>query len=140
MAPLTRQSKLTNAYRSETLNRMVEHTDEHLDHLFQALANATRREIVSLLAKRPYNISELVPQFDMSLAAVSKHVKSLERAGLIDREVIGRTHVCRLNADAMNEAYQWLGGYEKFWQGRLDALEKVLAQTTGGRRGGSKQK
>jgi hypothetical protein len=54
--------------------------------------------------------------------------------------VIGRTHVCRLNADAMNEAYQWLGGYEKFWQGRLDALEKVLAQTTGGRRGGSKQK
>jgi DNA-binding transcriptional ArsR family regulator len=119
---------------------MVEHRDEHLDHLFHALANGTRREIVSLLAKRPYNISELVPKFDMSLAAVSKHVKSLERAGLIDREVIGRTHICRLNAEALGEAFQWLSGYERFWQDRLDALENVLSQNNGERRGGSKQK
>jgi DNA-binding transcriptional ArsR family regulator len=95
---------------------------------------------VSLLAKRPYNISELVPKFDMSLAAVSKHVKSLERAGLIDREVIGRTHICRLNAEALGEAFQWLSGYERFWQDRLDALENVLSQNNGERRGGSKQK
>jgi DNA-binding transcriptional ArsR family regulator len=119
---------------------MVEDHDELLDNLFHALANGTRREIVSLLAKRPYNISELVPQFDMSLAAVSKHVKSLERAGLIDREVVGRNHVCHLNAERLSEAYEWLGGYERFWRERLDALEQVLKQTQGGRHGVKKQK
>jgi DNA-binding transcriptional ArsR family regulator len=123
-----------------TFNNMVEDHDELLDNLFHALANGTRREIVSLLAKRPYNISELVPQFDMSLAAVSKHVKSLERAGLIDREVIGRNHVCHLNAERLSEAYEWLGGYERFWRERLDALEQVLKQTQGGRHGVKKQK
>lgn len=95
---------------------------------------------MSLLAQRPHNISELVPRFDMSLAAVSKHIKSLERAGLIDREVVGRNHICRLNADALSEAYRWLGAYERFWQERLDALEKVLAESNGGRSGGAKRK
>jgi DNA-binding transcriptional ArsR family regulator len=119
---------------------MVEHNDEHLDHLFHALANATRREIVGMLAKRPHHISELVPRFDMSLAAVSKHVQTLERAGLVDREVVGRNHICHLNAEAMSEAFEWLGVYEKFWQERLDALESVLSETHGGKSGGSRQK
>jgi DNA-binding transcriptional ArsR family regulator len=123
------------------LNRMVEHQDEHLDYLFHALASKTRREIVYLLASRPYNISELVPRFDMSLAAVSKHVKSLERAGLIDREIVGRNHVCRLNPETLSEAYQWLGAYEGFWRDRLDELERMLSQENGGgRRGRAKQK
>jgi DNA-binding transcriptional ArsR family regulator len=119
---------------------MVERNDEHLDNLFHALANATRREIVSLLAKRPHHISEMVPCFAMSLAAVSKHVQTLERAGLVDREVVGRNHVCHLNADAMSEAFEWLGGYERFWQERLDALESVLSEGTGGKGGGARQK
>lgn len=120
---------------------MVEHKNERLDDLFHALASPTRRAIVSMLAVRPYNISELVPQFDMSLAAVSKHVKSLERAGLIEREIMGRNHVCRLNPEALSEAYRWLGAYERFWQERLDALERLLADEKGGsRRGGAKQK
>jgi DNA-binding transcriptional ArsR family regulator len=119
---------------------MVEHRNQHLDDLFHALANTTRREIVGLLSQRPHHISELVPRFDMSLAAVSKHVQTLERAGLIEREVIGRNHVCRLNADALAEAFEWLGAYERFWQERLDALESVLSETEGGRSGGSKQK
>lgn len=119
---------------------MVQHHDEHLDDLFHALASSTRREIVSLLAKRPHNISEFIPRFDISLTAVSKHVKSLERAGLVSREIVGRNHVCSLNADALSEAYEWLGGYERFWQDRLDALESVLSQSSGGRHGSKKQK
>jgi DNA-binding transcriptional ArsR family regulator len=116
---------------------MVEDQNQHLDHLFHALANTTRREIVGMLAKRPHHISELVPRFDMSLAAVSKHIQSLERAGLVDRQVVGRNHVCSLNADALSEAFEWLGAYERFWQDRIDALEDVLSQT-GGKDGGNK--
>lgn len=119
---------------------MVEHQDEHLDHLFHALANRTRREIVGLLAKRPHHISELVPRFDMSLAAVSKHIQSLERAGLVDREIVGRNHVCHLNADALSEAYEWISAYESFWRERLDALENILSETEGGKGGGPKQR
>lgn len=119
---------------------MVEHREEHLDYLFHALANRTRRQIVSLLAKRPHHISELVPRFDMSLAAVSKHIQSLERAGLVDREIVGRNHVCHLNADALGEAYEWISAYESFWQERLDALENVLSEAEGGTGGGPKQR
>jgi DNA-binding transcriptional ArsR family regulator len=123
----------------ETLNCMVEHYDEHLDHLFQALANRTRREIMGLLAQRPHHISELVPRFDMSLAAVSKHIQSLERARLVTREIVGRNHVCHLNADALSEAYEWLSAYESFWGERLDALESILSETEGGQGGGAKK-
>jgi DNA-binding transcriptional ArsR family regulator len=105
---------------------MIEYHRDHLGDVFQALSNPARREIVSLLSERPYNIGELAPRFDMSLAAVSKHVKLLERAGIIRREIRGRTHICRLNAEALNEAYSWLGAYEKFWHARLDALEHIL--------------
>lgn len=81
-----------------------------------------------MLAERPHSVGELVHPFAMSLAAVSKHVKTLERAGLINRDVQGRNHVCSLNAAAMGEAYRWLGGYELFWTARLDALEKLLTE------------
>ncbi|CFX30257.1 Transcriptional regulator, ArsR family [Candidatus Filomicrobium marinum] len=104
---------------------MYDETDR-LNCVFHALSDPTRREIVSLLAVRPYSITELVPPFSMSLSAISKHVKSLERAGIVYREVRGRNHICTLNADALNEAYTWLSGYERFWNQRLDALEEVL--------------
>jgi len=105
---------------------MIEYHQDRLDDVFQALSNPARRRIVSLLSDRPYNIGELAPRFDMSLAAVSKHVKLLERAGIVEREIKGRTHTCRLNAEALNEAYEWLGGYEKFWRSRLDALARIF--------------
>jgi DNA-binding transcriptional ArsR family regulator len=136
-----RDPGLTAGNANEILNYMVEHHNERLNDLFHALASPTRRAIMSMLAERPYNISELVPEFDMSLAAVSKHVKSLERAGLIEREIMGRNHVCRLNPDALSEAHRWLGAYAHFWQERLDARERVLAdEISGVRRGGAKQK
>ncbi len=100
--------------------------DNRLDGVFQALSHPTRREIVSMLSTKPYTIGELVPEFDMSFNAVSKHIKILERAKIIDREIKGRTHLCRLNPAALDEAHSWLGGYEQFWQSRLDALENIF--------------
>jgi DNA-binding transcriptional ArsR family regulator len=126
---------LTIAALACKLKQMVEQARANLDDVFHALSDPTRRAIVAMLAERPHSVSELVPPFDMSLAAVSKHIKSLERAGLIDREVQGRTHMCSLNARGLSEAYRWLGGYERFWNERLDALEALLAERKGKRRG-----
>lgn len=109
---------------------MVECEDRQLDELYQALSSTTRRRIVSMLAASPRNISELVPAFDMSLAAVSKHVKLLERAGIVHCELKGRAHLCRLVPDGLSQAYAWLQGYEHFWQTRLDAFAEVLAEET----------
>ncbi len=105
---------------------MVEHRSKHLDGVFQALSDPTRRAIIGLLAQRPHTVTELVKPFPFSLNAISKHVKALEKAGLIDREIKGREHFCHLNTAPMNEAYRWLGSYEKFWTGSLDNLEKLL--------------
>jgi len=106
---------------------MVEHGDR-LGSVFFALSNDTRRRMVRLLARRPYRITELAPKFDISLAAVSKHLQLLERAGLIDRQVRGRDHYCTLKPTALSKAYTWLSGYEQYWNARLDALEKVLSE------------
>jgi len=106
---------------------MVEH-DDRLGSIFFALSNDTRRKMVRLLARRPYRITELAPKFDISLAAVSKHVQLLERAGLIDRQVKGRDHFCTLKPNALSKAHAWLSGYEQYWSARLDALERMLSE------------
>jgi len=80
------------------------------------------------LAAGTRTVGQLAEPFDMSLAAASKHVKALETAGLIRREVRGRTHYCRLEAAPLASAHAWLGFYERFWIGRLDALEALLRQ------------
>lgn len=72
------------------------------------------------------SVGELARPFAMSLAAASKHIKVLENAGLIRREVRGRTHLCRLEPSPLASAHQWLSFYERFWTGRLDALEERL--------------
>lgn len=80
------------------------------------------------LARGERTVSELAAPFDMSLAAASKHVKALERAGLIRREVHGRTHLCRLDPGPLARAHEWLSFYERFWIGRLDELERLLRE------------
>jgi DNA-binding transcriptional ArsR family regulator len=105
---------------------MVEQTPEHLDSVFHALADPTRREMLRSLAARERTVSELAGPFRMSLAAASKHVKTLERAGLVRRTVQGRTHVCRLDPSPLAGAHEWLGFYERFWSERLDALEALF--------------
>lgn len=110
---------------------MVEHLTPSLDTVFQALTDATRRAMLRSLADGDRNIGELAAPFEMSLAAASKHVKVLERAGLVRRLVKGRTHVCRLEPAPLAAADEWLRFYEQFWNLKLDALEALLKAEDG---------
>lgn len=102
---------------------MVEH---RLDDVFQALGHPTRRAMLADLAERERTVGQLAEPFAISFAAASKHVKVLERAGLVERSVVGRTHVCQLAPEPIEEAFRWLRRYERFWQERLDDLEAAL--------------
>jgi DNA-binding transcriptional ArsR family regulator len=104
---------------------MVKHL-ENLDTVFQALADPTRRGMLAALAEGEKTVTHLAEPFQMSLAAASKHIKKLEAAGLVEREVRGRVHHCRLSAEKLRAASLWLKKYERFWNGRLDMLESLL--------------
>lgn len=97
-----------------------------LDLIFQALADPTRRTILKNLSRSERAMSELAEPFEMSLVAVSKHVKVLERAGLVERRWDGNFSYISLKAQAMSKADDWLEYYRKFWESRLDALENYL--------------
>lgn len=99
-----------------------------MDSVFHALGDATRRRMLRDLAGGERTVSQLAKPFAMSLAAASKHIKALENAGLIRREVRGRTHLCRLEPGPLASAHQWLGFYERFWTNRLDVLERLLRE------------
>lgn len=105
---------------------MVDKHSRRLDALFHALADPTRRAMLQQLAQQPHNVGDLAAPFAMSLAAASKHIKVLERAGLVQRDVLGRTHRCRLDAQPLHGGMEWMRYYEKFWTTRLDALDAVL--------------
>lgn len=105
---------------------MVDERGGHLDAVFRALADPTRRAMLRRLSTGERTIGELADPFQMSLAAASKHVKVLERAGLVGRTVAGRTHRCRLQARRLGEAQRWLAFYQRFWTERLDALDTLL--------------
>jgi len=105
---------------------MVDQQLPKLDAIFHALGDATRRRMLGELAHGERTVSQLAEPFEMSLAAASKHIKALERAGLIRREILGRTHLCRLDASPLASASEWLGFYEHFWNTRLDVLEGLL--------------
>lgn len=93
-----------------------------MDGVFHALAHDARRAMLGRLAVNELTVGQLAEPLAMSLAAASKHVKVLERAGLVHRTVDGRRHVCRLEPAPLADAYAWLRFYERFWTGRLDAL------------------
>ena len=105
---------------------MVKYSTSRLDGVFRALADPTRREILRSVARRECSVTELAAPFEMSLAAVSKHLKVLEKANLIHRIKSGRTSYCRLNAEALKTAEQWIASYARFWETRLDALETLV--------------
>jgi DNA-binding transcriptional ArsR family regulator len=107
---------------------MVESNNARLDHVFHALADATRRDMLRRLAAREHSVSELAEPFDMSLAAASKHIRTLEEAGLLRRTVEGRTHRCRIEPGPLQGIGRWLRHYERFWNQRLDALERALEE------------
>ena len=96
--------------------------DDRLDDLFGALSDRTRRRLVERLVKSPATIGELAEPFDMSLPAVSKHIRVLERAGLVERTIEGRVHRCALDAEKLRDAAAWLDHYRTFWDNTLAAL------------------
>jgi len=108
-----------------------------LDQVYGAIADPTRREILAVLAEGETNVGSLAERFPISLNGVSKHVKVLERAGLVERTVLGREHRLRLNPAPLREATMWLEHYRTFWEGRLGALEDFLLRKE--RRAGSEQ-
>ncbi|HUO94202.1 MAG TPA: metalloregulator ArsR/SmtB family transcription factor [Rhizomicrobium sp.] len=108
------------------LNHMVQRPQKSLDGIFSALSDPTRRSMLRRLAARERTIGELAAPFRMSFAAASKHVRVLERAGLLRRRVQGRSHICRIVPEPLAAADEWLRYYERFWRGQLSALEAVL--------------
>lgn len=101
---------------------------ERLDTTFSALADPTRRAMLAFLATGERSIGELAAPHRMSFAGASKHVHALERAGLIERRKVGRSQMCRLRAAPLAEANAWLRQWEGYWNGRLDALEQLIAE------------
>ncbi len=105
---------------------MVESDALRLNALFRALSDPTRRAMLRDLADGPRTVGELAAPFEISLAGASKHIQALERAGLIEREVHGRVHTCRLDARPMHAGVEWLRHYERFWNRKLDVLQALL--------------
>ena len=114
---------------------MVKAREPQLDRVYGAIADPTRRAILMALARGEENVGSLAGRFPISFNGVSKHVKVLERAGLVDRRIQGREHWLRLRPDPLREAARWLEHYRAFWNERLDALETFLVRQE--RRGGA---
>ena len=99
-----------------------------LDQVYGAIADPTRRAILAMLAEGDVNVGSLAGRFPISLNGVSKHIKVLERAGLVERDIQGREHRLRLNPVPLQEASEWLDHYRAFWDRRLEALETHLLE------------
>lgn len=101
-------------------------TEEKLDQVFSALSDSTRRQLVRLLAERDHTVSELAKDFSMSLAAISKHLKVLEAAGILSRRIDGRVHTLSLLPETLSGALDWITIYRNFWERRLSSLSDLL--------------
>ena len=111
------------------LNHMVKYSDQALDRTFAALADPTRRALLARLSAREgQSVSELAQPFAMSLPAIMKHLDVLSDAGLIAREKTGRTVACRLTAQPMEQAMDWLNRYRRFWSDALDRLAAFVEE------------
>lgn len=103
-----------------------EREEQQLDLIFHALADSTRRKILRMVAEKECTVSQLAEPFRVSLNAISKHIKVLEKAGLIDRTVDGRIHRCKMDARPLGQATALIAHYQKFWEDRFDQIEKYL--------------
>jgi DNA-binding transcriptional ArsR family regulator len=101
-------------------------TTQQLDQVFFALSDQTRRSILARLAESSATVGELAAPFEISAPAISKHMKILQRAGLIERHISGRKHRCSLSTDGLKTAEDWLHFHREFWESRFDALDKLL--------------
>ena len=108
---------------------MVKYKTDQLTATFQALADPTRRAILARLALGETSVGKLAEPFQISLPAVSKHLKVLEGAGFLAREKDGRVHRCRLEAAPIKQAADWIDGYRRFWEIQLDQLARYLEES-----------
>lgn len=108
------------------VNRGSLSQEDRLDLVFGALADRTRRSLLARLAEHSAMVTELAAPFNMSLPAVSRHIKVLERARLVERAVDGRVHVCSLQPEPLKAVETWLRHYRHFWTGTLDALARYV--------------
>jgi DNA-binding transcriptional ArsR family regulator len=102
--------------------------NRNLDATFQALADPTRRAILAALAGGQASVSDLARPYRMTLPGVMKHLRVLERAGLVTQRKVGRSRHCRLAARPLKDAEDWISRYRKFWENQFDALERYLVQ------------
>jgi DNA-binding transcriptional ArsR family regulator len=122
------------------LNTLATATEEmELDRTFAALADPTRRAILTRLASGEATVTELARPFEISLPAVSKHLKVLERAGLIQRGRERQWRPARLQAEPLRAAAEWTLGYREFWEERYDRLDAYLEELQGRRQGEGKE-
>jgi DNA-binding transcriptional ArsR family regulator len=105
---------------------MVKHSSSTLNRTFAALADPTRRRILSHLARGDRCVTDLARPYSMSLPAVSKHLRVLEKAGLLRRRRYGRVHQLKLQAKPLQQAARWVEEYRKFWEASLDRLAEYL--------------
>ena len=106
---------------------MVEYNfEENLNHIFHALADTTRRSLLEKIKTGPVRVTALASHYPVSLNAISKHIKVLEKAGLIKRNIEGRVHLCEANPEALETAEEWIKKYTHFWNERLNNLEKYV--------------
>ena len=108
------------------VNQMVNNKFDSLDLTFAALADPTRRRMLEALSVQQMRVTDLAEPFAMSLPAVSKHLRVLEKAGLLKRRRLGREHHIELKPDPMKKAHLWIEHYKKFWEGSLDSLADYL--------------
>src|SRR5438105_6062581 len=108
---------------------MVKYPSRRLDQTFAALADPTRRRMLEQLARGNRCVTDMARPHSMSLPAISKHLRVLEKAGLLRRRRYGRVHQLRLEAKPLKQAAQWVEEYRKFWEGSLDRLAEYLEKT-----------
>ncbi|MBN4666262.1 helix-turn-helix transcriptional regulator [Pandoraea nosoerga] len=104
-------------------------TTDTLSTIFAALADPTRRAILARLAQGEAPVGELARPFAMSGAAISKHLRVLAAAGLIERQVSARWRICHLRAEGLHDAHAWLEAYRRHWEGNLDRLVEFVERT-----------
>ncbi len=110
------------------MTQAISVNEQQLDLLFHALSNQTRRALLAQLRSGPRIVTDLARSYKMSLNAISKHLLVLEKAGLIDRKIEGRIHICQLQAEPMMSAEKWLQNYQEFWSNNLDSFAEYVEQ------------
>jgi len=113
---------------------MVKYESVNLDHVFSALSDPTRRAILERLSGGRASVTQLAEPFRVSIASISKHLAVLNKAGLVEIKKEGRVHWMHLRSLPLKDAMAWLDRYEKFWNERLDALERMVASPKHGKK------